>query len=58
MTVLSLKDPIQYFQLAESPSEEVLGEWEHMLAYFMNGETSFCWDSGQLCFLKTIFFLR
>jgi len=52
MTALSLKDPIQYFQLVESQSEEGVAEWEQLLALFMNGETFFFRDKGQFTLLK------
>ena len=32
MTALSVKDPIQYFQLIETQSEEGLPEWEQLSA--------------------------
>ena len=52
MMVHSLLDPIQYFQLVESQSEEGVAEWEQLLALFMNGETFFFRDSGQFRLLK------
>lgn len=52
MTALSLKDPIQYFQLVESQSDEGVAEWEQLLALFMNGETFFFRDKGQFTLLK------
>lgn len=52
MTALSMKDPIEYFQLVESRSGEGRAEWEQFLAHFMNGETFFFRDSGQFTLLK------
>ncbi len=52
MTVHSLLDPIRYFQLVESQSDEGIAEWEQLLALFMNGETFFFRDSGQITLLK------
>ena len=52
MAVLSMIDPIEYFQLVDSPSGEGSAEWEQLLAHFMNGETFFFRDSGQFTILK------
>ncbi len=52
MTALTLKDPMQYFQVVESQSEEGVEEWEQLLSFFMNGETFFFRDSGQITLLK------
>jgi chemotaxis protein methyltransferase CheR len=52
MTVHSVQDPLLYFQLVESPSREGVAEWEHLLALFLNGETHFFRDSGQMTLLK------
>jgi len=55
MTALSVQDPLLYFQLVESPSTEDIAEWEQLLALFLNGETHFFRDSGQITFLKEQF---
>jgi chemotaxis protein methyltransferase CheR len=52
MTVHSVQDPLLYFQLVESPSREGIAEWEQLLALFLNGETHFFRDSGQITLLK------
>lgn len=52
MTALSVQDPLLYFQLVESPSMEGIAEWEQFLALFLNGETHFFRDSGQINLLK------
>ena len=52
MTVHSVQDPLLYFQLVESPSREGVAEWEQLLALFLNGETHFFRDSGQITLLK------
>ncbi len=52
MAILSLDDPIHYFQLVESQSNEGKAEWEYLLSLFMNGETFFFRDSGQFALLK------
>ena len=52
MTTLLLNDPIQYYQLLDSPSEEGITEWEQLLSLFMNGETFFFRDNGQFTLLK------
>ncbi len=52
MGMLSLQDPVHYFQLVESQSKEGKAEWEQLLSLFMNGETFFFRDSGQIALLK------
>ena len=52
MMALSIKDPLTYFQLVGSRSEEGGEEWDQLLADFMNGETFFFRDSGQFTLLK------
>ncbi len=52
MAVLSLNDPMQYFQLVASQSMEGRAEWQELLAFFMNGETFFFRDNGQFTLLK------
>ena len=52
MAVLSLYDPVHYFQLVDSQSNAGVAEWEQLLALFMNGETFFFRDSGQIALLK------
>ncbi len=52
MALLSLPDPVHYFQFVESQSIEGNAEWEQLLSLFMNGETFFFRDSGQFALLK------
>ncbi len=52
MAILSLHDPVHYFQFVESQSKEGKAEWEQLLSLFMNGETFFFRDSGQIALLK------
>ncbi len=52
MAILSLHDPVHYFQLVESQSKEGKAEWEELLSLFMNGETFFFRDSGQIALLE------
>ena len=52
MTVLSIKEPMTYFQLVESRSDKGREEWDQLLADYMNGETFFFRDSGQFTLLK------
>ena len=52
MKVLFVQDPLLYFQLVDSPSKEGVAEWGQLLALFLNGETHFFRDSGQITLLK------
>ncbi len=52
MGILSIQDPILYFQLVDSQSDGGIAEWEQLVALFMNGETFFFRDSGQFSVLK------
>ncbi len=52
MELLSLHDPVHFFQLVESQSNEGKAEWDQLLSLFMNGETFFFRDSGQFALLK------
>ena len=52
MAMLSLHDPVHYFQLVDSQSNAGKAEWEQLLSLFMNGETFFFRDSGQFSLLK------
>ncbi len=52
MAILSLHDPVHYFQLVDSQSNAGKAEWEQLLSLFMNGETFFFRDSGQIALLK------